>query len=469
MTGAMAGLEISAQLRKEDAIVVSGIAGTESRFATVISAGGAPIFLRFPWNGVPVFFCASSYMVDIDETVGPGFYDVKDHFCSTVPLVMFLRLMFPEVTWRPQELGACLIVDDPLLRQRYGSCDFGRLRDLMQQHGFTTNIAFIPWNWRRTSRAAGNFFSSESDHFSVSIHGCDHIGAEFGARSLEVLDDKARLAQSRMRNHEVRTGIHHDPVMVFPQGVFSSLCPEALKRNGFLAAVNTETLPVDIESAQTRIRDVWDVAITAYGGFPIFTRRYAFHGLENFAFDLLLGKSCLIVCHHEFFKDGGTQLIELIEKLQSLNCCLRWRPLGEVIRRACRRRVSGAGMEEVEMYGNELLIDNPSDKKIDLRVRKRENHADLVTEILSDGKPVTWTTEADQLVFSERISPHSAKRFQVVYLDSARAAKTGRSVRFELSVAIRRVLSELRDDYLSRSRFLSTTAASLKSAVTRAN
>ena len=469
VTGAMAGLEISAQLRKEDAIVVSGIAGTESRFATVISAGGAPIFLRFPWNGVPVFFCASSYMVDIDETVGPGFYDVKDHFCSTVPLVMFLRLMFPEVTWRPQELGACLIVDDPLLRQRYGSCDFGRLRDLMQQHGFTTNIAFIPWNWRRTSRAAGNFFSSESDHFSVSIHGCDHIGAEFGARSLEVLDDKARLAQSRMRNHEVRTGIHHDPVMVFPQGVFSSLCPEALKRNGFLAAVNTETLPVDIESAQTRIRDVWDVAITAYGGFPIFTRRYAFHGLENFAFDLLLGKSCLIVCHHEFFKDGGTQLIELIEKLQSLNCCLRWRPLGEVIRRACRRRVSGAGMEEVEMYGNELLIDNPSDKKIDLRVRKRENHADLVTEILSDGKPVTWTTEADQLVFSERISPHSAKRFQVVYLDSARAAKTGRSVRFELSVAIRRVLSELRDDYLSRSRFLSTTAASLKSAVTRAN
>ena len=308
--------------------MVSGTAAGESRFATVISAGGAPVFFRFEWNGVPVFFCASSHIVDIDQTVGPGFYDVKDHFCSVVPLVMFLRFMFPEVAWRPQELGACLIVDDPLLKQRYGSCDFGQLRDLMQQHQFTTNIAFIPWNWRRTSRAASDFFRSESEHFSVSIHGCDHIGAEFGATSLEVLDDKAKLAQSRMRNHEARTGIHHDPVMVFPQGVFSSVCPEVLKRNGFLAAVNTETIPVDSRGARTRISDVWDMAIRTYDGFPIFTRRYASHGLENFAFDLLLGKPCLIVSHHDFFKDRGARVIELIEKLQSLNCCLTLAPAG---------------------------------------------------------------------------------------------------------------------------------------------
>ena len=131
--------------------------------------------------------------------------------------------------------------------------------------------------------------------------------------------------------------------MIFPQGVFSSVCPEVLKRNGFLAAVNTETAPADSGTFGTRIRDVWDVAIMKYGCFPIFTRRYAHHGLENFAFDLLLGKPCLIVSHHDFFKDDCAELIELIEKLRSLNCCLRWRPLGEVIRRACRRRVNGVG------------------------------------------------------------------------------------------------------------------------------
>jgi hypothetical protein len=466
VAGPMAGLEMSSQLRKEDAVVVSG---GRSKFATVISAGGDPVFIRFQERGVPVFFCASSHMVDIDQAVGPGFYDVKDHFCSVVPLVMFLRFMFGEVAWRSQELGACLIVDDPLLRQRYGSCDFGKLRDLMLQHEFTTNIAFIPWNWHRTSPAAGEFFKKEAAHYSISVHGCDHIGAEFGATSPEVINNKAKLAWSRMQNHEARTGIHHDPVMIFPQGVFSSVCPEILKRNGFLAAVNTETVPVDSSSARTKIRDVWDIAIMTYGSFPIFTRRYAFHGLENFAFDLLLGKPCLIVCHHYFFKDGGAGLIELIEKLRSLNCILRWRPLGEVIRRACRRRVSDAGVEEVEMYGNELLIDNNSEQGIQMWIRKREARADVVAEIVCDGKPVTWTSDVDHLVFGEKISSRSQRRFQVVYREQAGAAKVDRSLRFELSVAARRMLSEFRDDYLSRSSFLSTTATSLKNALTRAN
>ncbi len=469
VTGPMAGLEVSARLRREDNILVGGAAGGESNFATVISADGAPLFVRFEQNGIPIFFCASSHMVDIDQAVGPGFYDVKDHFCSVVPLVMFLRLMFPEVAWRPQELGACLIVDDPLLRPRYGSCDFGKLRDLMLRHEFTTNIAFIPWNWRRTSAAASEFFRKESRYYSVSVHGCDHTGAEFGTTLTEDIHNKAKLAQSRMKNHEARTGIHHDPVMIFPQGVFSSACPQVLKRNGFLGAVNTETVPVDSPSARTKIRDVWDIAIMTYGDFPIFTRRYGFHGLENFAFDLLLGKPCLIVSHHDFFKDGGAGLIELVEKLRSLNCRLRWRPLGDVIRRACRRRVSGEGREEVEMYGAELLIDNPSDQAIQIRVRKREDQPDLIAELLCDGTPLAWTRERDHVVFEEKISPRSEKRFQIHYRQPADAGTVNRSLPFELSVAVRRMLSEFRDDYLCRSRFLSDTATSLKNSLTRAN
>ena len=469
VAGPMAGLRVAARLRREDAVVVGSPSQGESKLATVISAGGAPVFVRFQQDGVPVFFCASSGMVDIDEFVGSGFYDVREHFCSVVPLVMFVRLMFRDVAWRPRELGACLIVDDPLLKHRYGYCDFRDLRDLMREHQFTTNIAFIPWNWRRTSSVDGDFFRSESRHFSVSIHGCDHVAAEFGATSAEVLNDRARLAQFRMRNHEARTGIHHDPVMVFPQGVFSSVCPDVLKRNGFLAAVNTETVPVDGHHARTRVRDVWDVAIRAYGGFPIFTRRYAFHGLENFAFDLLLGKPCLIVSHHEFFKNGGVGVVELVDKLRSLNCCLRWRPLGDVIRRACRHRVSRAGVEEVEMYGNELVVDNQSDQEIELRVYKQESHADLVEGILADGQPVMWTSEAGRLVFSSRALPHRDKSLQVVYREPTNGGKANRSLRFEMSVALRRILSELRDDCLSKSRLLSTTAAGLRNVGTRVN
>ena len=468
LTGAMAGVRTLSRLRREDGIFV-GPPSEESGFATVISAAGAPVFGRFQRDSIPFFFCGSSHVVDIDQPAGPGFYDVKDHFCSVVPLVMFLRSMFSDTAWKPQELGACLIIDDPLLKSRYGSCDFGRLLEMMKRHEFTTNISFIPWNWRRTSNAAGKFFRKESGHYSVSVHGCDHIGAEFGSTAPAVLDGKAKLAQFRMQSHKARTGIQHDPVMIFPQGVFSSACPAVLKRNGFLAAVNTETVPVDSDNARTKISDLWDVAIMSYQGFPIFTRRYSFHGLENFAFDLLLGKPCLIVCHHDFFKDDGSELLELIDNLKSLNCSLVWRPLGDVIRRACQRRVSGPGMEEVEMYSSELVIDNASDQSIELRVRKREDQIDLVADMLVDGKPVMWLKKDDHISVIGKIPRRSEMNFQIAYRRRDGVETFGRSLKFELSVAARRFLSEFRDDYLSKSQFLSATAASLKNVVTRAS
>ena len=469
LAGPMAGLEVSCRLAKEDAVLAGAISEGRPEITSIITAGDSPVFVRCQHSDGPIFFTTSSQMIDIDQPVGRGFYDVKEHFCSVVPLVIFLRYMFPDVVWRPQEYGACLIIDDPLLKLRYGFCDFTKLRDLMKRHRFTTNIAFIPWNWRRTSPAAADFFRSQPGLFSLSIHGCDHIAGEFGAAAPEVLDNRARLAQSRMRKHEGRTGIQYDPVMVFPQGVFCSKSPQVLKHNGFLAAVNTETIPVDSQNAQTRIRDVWDIAIMSYDGFPIFTRRYASHGLENFAFDLLLGKPCLIVAHHDSFKDGGAELIELIEKLCSLDCSLRWDRLGEVVRRACRRRTTGMGAEEVEMYGTELRIDNSSDRTIEVMIRKRESQAGLVSEILSDEKPMPWTSDVGHLMFGDRILPRSEKHFKVTYRNQTNGGMNGRSFRYEISVALRRVLSELRDDYLSKSRFLSATAGRFKGVLTREN
>jgi hypothetical protein len=465
ITGAMAGLIFSTQLRS-DAAVLKGVPTREgSTFVSIVSAGGDPVFLRFFQRGIPVFLCTSSEMVDIDEPVGRGFYDVKNHFCSVVPLIMFIRSIFPDVAWRPQELGACLIIDDPLLRSQYGFCDFAKLRDLMRRDGFTTNIAFIPWNWRRTSASAGDFFKKESELFSISIHGCDHTASEFGVTSIETLNNRTRLARSRMRNHRARTGIRHDSIMVFPQGVFSSATPGVLQSNNFLAAVNTEIGPVDSENARTRIRDAWDVAITTYGSFPIFTRRYAFHGLENFAFDLLLGKPCLIVVHHDIFKDGGSALIELIQRIGSLNCFLHWRPLGEVVRRACRRRANDSDSDDVVMYGNELLIGNPSNQTMEVRICKTKSQNDSISEVLCDEKPIMWTAEAEQLFFKEWIQPHAERRFRVVYREQPLSAPERRTLQLEMSVAARRILSELRDNFLSRSSFLSAFAHKLKPAL----
>jgi len=362
--------------------------------------------------------------------------------------VMFVSAVFRDVMWRPHELGACLIIDDPLLKTRYGFCDFLRLRDLMRQHRFTTNVAFIPWNWRRTSRAAGDFFRREADVFSVSIHGCDHVAAEFGSRSAETLDNKARLAQARMRAHQQRTGIEHDPVMVFPQGVFSHQCPAALKVNGFVAAVNTEIAPVNDGDAHTTVRDVWDTAILAYATFPIYTRRYAFHGIENFAFDLLLGKPCFIVAHHEFFRDGGAALTALVAKLSSLNCTLRWRSAREVIRGAYRHRREG-NVDHVEMYGSEVRLTNAADRERDICVRKRESDPALVASVEIDGSRIEPAKSAHDITFTHRLAPRSEALVRVFYRESLAPSRRTASIKYELTVAARRILSELRDEYIA--------------------
>src|SRR5262249_44642422 len=152
---------------------------------------------------------------------------------------------------------------------------------------------------------------------------------------------------------------------------------------------------------------------------------------------------------------------ELITKIGSRNSCLRWRPLGEVIRRACRLRASSAGAEELEMYGSELLVENPSDQAFEVRILKRTGQDDFVSEILCNERPITWAIQGEHFVFGERIGPRSGKSFRVVYREQ-QAHSVRRSLGFEMVVAARRILCEIRDNYLFTSRILSAPTKKLK-------
>jgi hypothetical protein len=449
LTGPMSGIEAAVQLTRRDA-VLAPVDGPPSQDLVIMRAGEDALFLRTELEGVPLYVSASAAMVDLEEPVHGSYYDVKDHFATAVPLVMFLTKTFRDVMWRPAELGACLIIDDPLLKRRYGFCDFPELRDLMREHRFTTSIAFIPWNWRRTTARASEFFRCASDVFSVSVHGCDHVAAEFGDTSPGAIDRRARLAQARMRQHEARTKIAHEPVMVFPQGVFSAACPAVLKQNGFVAAVNTEISPVDGAEPKTLVRDVWDVAILRYGSFAIYTRRYPHHGLHNFAFDLLLGKPCFIVAHHEFFRDRGAALVTLLHKLRTLNCTLQWRSPRDVIRRAYRRRQDTDRQVRVEMYGTELLFSNPVDRSCDVLARKPEGDPSTVAEVAAGTKSLRWSSASDGLHFQFPVPAHSDALVRVEHHARAVDRPEPVSVRYELSVAARRLFSELRDEYVQK-------------------
>src|SRR5262249_2997037 len=152
----------------------------------------------------------------------------------------------------------------------------------------------------------------------VSIHGSDHIGAEFAAPSVSASLPMIAQSLDRMKSFTAQTGVRHDKVMVFPQGKFSANAMEALRQSDFLATVNTELLDNRARRG-VPARELLKPAITFYAGFPLFLRRKATEPIANFALDLLLGKPCLVVTHHDDFRRGMQPFASLVASLNGLS------------------------------------------------------------------------------------------------------------------------------------------------------
>lgn len=413
--GAMSGLRIPVGKTAAAADLVRDGGGENAPSA--ILDGHSTVFSKADYQAVPVFLSTASKIVDIDAEIGAGNFDIRDHFLSATPIVMFVKWAFADLCWKSPEVSACLVIDDPLLSPRYGFLNFHDLLNQMEHHNFATNIAFIPWNWRRSNSKVVGMFKNYPARYSLSIHGCDHTGAEFGTEDMEVLAWKSRQAIDRVSRHESKTGIRHDRVMVFPQGVYSAAAMRVLKHTQFTAAVNTEVLSTDPDRPAIRISDVWDVAVMNYSGFPIFTRRYPSQGVENFAFDILLGKPCIVVIHHDFYRDQSAHLVEFVNYLNGLNCRLSWRSLGEVVRRSCRQREVSPSLVETEMYGSELRLENRSEQQRRFCITKRELDASAVMEIRAGSRPIPWTCSEGRIGFEIELAAAESTTVSVTFHD----------------------------------------------------
>jgi hypothetical protein len=458
--GALGGLYVKADSRK------IGLAFRLSKplngLRPLISHDDMIFFLKARRNGIYFFLLSHDKVIDIQSSVTKGWFDVKEYFLSAVPLVMYLKWAFRDIWWRNNEIGGCLIIDDPLLKPRYGFFDFKKGLDLMDRIGFCTNIAFIPWNWRRSSSVVADFLKRHKDKYSLSIHGCDHTAGEFGRASTDLLNSAAKLAKRRMESLRQKTGCDYDSLMVFPQGVFSTESAHVLKYNNLLAAVNTEVSPRGQERNYTKISEAWDIAIMQYHSFPIFTRRYPEHGIENFAFDILLGKPCLIVVHHDYFKRDGLELAEFIKSLNSLQCDIKWHTLGEVIRNSFKLRREPNGDASVRMYGNQLNLVNSGAMPANFFISKRECEASDVRAVAIGKEIARWRHDGTYLNFEAVLPAKTREMVRIEYSDVCPVNEQ----RFKLSYSIknyfRRHLSEVRDNYLCKNDLLYKHVAGLR-------
>jgi hypothetical protein len=342
--------------------------------------------------------------------------NLKNIFSQTVPVLMFVKYVFNKQIWRNDINRASFIIDDPLLKPSYGFLDYFKLQKLMEQHNFAINIAFIPWNYKRSNRAVAKLFNGENECFSISVHGCDHTDKEFEIDNLHELNGKITLAKNRMKKHYLSYGTQYDLIMVFPQGKFSPEAMKMLKHNHFLSAVNTGIVPSKKPLPIIKIHELFNPAILAYSGFPLFTRRYPSEPIENFAFDIFLGKPCLIVEHHDYFKDGYSELIKFIKQIQNLDNNIEWSGLGNIIRKAYLQRYLSKNVTAVKLFASECDLENITNTRKKFCVTKHECDLKSIDKVIVDGQTCHFNIIDCELQFSVDLDAGQKKHVKIKYV-----------------------------------------------------
>jgi len=223
----------------------------------------------------------------------------------------------------PRETLACLIIDDPLLRPQYGCLDYAKLLEEMKVHKFFTEIAFIPWNYKRSDAKTVCLFADNADYYAICVHGCNHIGNEFGRGTYQELSALSSTALWRMEQHKRLTGLPYDPVTVFPQGRFSSVAMRALKDQGYFAAFNSTLRATDGEELPAV--EYQRPATTIYHDFPLFLRWYP-KDKSYIVQDMAMGRPIILVEHHGAFRNGYKAMTDTVDWINSLGN-VRWTSL----------------------------------------------------------------------------------------------------------------------------------------------
>lgn len=440
----------SADPTKENSFVKGSVGG---ELAALIRIGDEPFLVRSKNGRSQLFLLAGGELADLDESVTRHCSGLK-WFCGLVPLMMFLRGALKEKVWQNDQPRACFIIDDPLLKSRHGFLEYKRLLKSLSRQQFSASIAFIPWNYRRSSREVTELFSSNTESAFLCVHGCDHTGAEFEARDTELLRGKAQLSLDRMRKHQQLSGIPFDEIMVFPQGLFSAEAIPALKAAGYLAAVNTELSPSTM-SQSLSIRDLLDVAVTRFADFPLFGRRYP-NDLAEFAFDLFVGKPVLAVEHHGYFKGGYDALETFIKRLNALDRRIEWKNLDTICSHACLRKTSANGDVYVRFYTHRFSLKNTSEHEERYVLCRRRVPGDTLPRVNVDGRQWSSEQEGDNLKICLSLRPGQTADIEILSERSPSGGLPWKPTKtHNLSVWLRRVLCEVRDNYVDTSRILS--------------
>jgi hypothetical protein len=436
----------------------------DARSAAIMELDGLPSFSFFPSGQSQILIWSTPSIFDVHRPLvaEKEFELATDKY---IPAIIFLRSAFADQCWHNPEPAAGIVIDDPLLQKKYGFIDFGKLLVSARKHGYHITLAFIPWNyWRSRSREI-RLFLDHSDCFSVCAHGCDHTENEYGSNDYDLLLTKNFVAADRMLRHQRRTGLRFEPVMVCPQEKYSLQAMRAFSDSRqFLGVVCTACMPRDLTSPALTGSDLLLPAQDSFFGFAVFKRHYS-GTMRVFALALFLGRPAILVEHHQFFKDGPAGAEEFAKRLAALRSDLVWKPLAEtMIRTHVRRRLPDDSIA-VRFFTDSFKLEPRAGESGTYRLCRRVPETSIIERILVRGKSIPFDRHKEFVKFEVRAQDSETVfiKVEVLPITSARSYPAG--LKYQSSVALRRGLSEFRDNWLDRNSLASAAGNFLKKSL----
>jgi hypothetical protein len=414
---------------------------------TLMSFGAKANFVHVGGLESGLFLWAGNDIPALKQTFPPD-TDLSAFYDSVLPPLVFLRSALRGSCWENPVKTARVIIDDPLLTGRYGFLDYREVLRSLERLDYALTIAFVPWNYLRTTREDAQFFLANSRRFSICVHGCDHTRHEFGVTDSRLLERKARLAMERLEEHQQRTGLPFERVMVFPQGVFTTAAMSALRRSGYLAAVNSTQDPTDQKDSLT-IADELLPATNRHAGFPVFHRRYPKNS-AHFPVDLFLGKPAHIVGHHDIFEHGCEALEACVGALKQIEPELTWPGLSSALEGAHLRKQPSEGTLDVRFFTNTFQFAHTSDRHVTCRFSKLDPQPDIIKAVQANDRSIEFEAGSESIAFQMELKPGEKVRIRLD--DRAGPSETVFSpgLPYRFKTGARRHLSEFRDNHLAR-------------------
>jgi hypothetical protein len=411
-----------------------------------VKAGKANIFV---WATKAVFDVQKPLMAEKEFELAADAY---------IPGIIFLRFAFGDQCWRNPNPGAGIVIDDPLLEKNYGFINFPRLLASARRHHYHVTLAFIPWNHRRSRVGHTRMFLDHADCFGVCVHGCDHTKREFGAADYADLLSRNFVAHQRMAQHQERTGLASQPLMVCPQEQYSLEAMRAFADSRqFAGIVCTACMPRNLTAPGICGADLLLAAQDSFFGMPVFKRHY-WNDLSVFAMALFLGKPAILVEHHEFFRNGpgGTEIFAA--GLSQIHPGIKWDSLTGIVTRTHLRRRRTSDSWEVRFFTDDFTLEHPGERPADYRLVRRIPAATLINRVTVDGVEIPFDHQGDKVTFGFTAAPRQISQVHVHVLPIQPQKKYSAGIKYRASVSFRRALSEFRDNFIARNDFILRTA-----------